>query len=304
VSPRRSSSTARLIARCTLLAACDARQRLLVPAAAIDPLQAVLAAEGGGAWFRWALRSRWTRASLRALENLMLSGISTHYLARKRWIEAEAREALDCGVTQLVVLGAGFDTLAWRLQGELPGVHCFELDHPATQAPKSRTLRPAANLTYLPIDFTVDSPVTTLRACPAFSRTKPTLIVAEGLLMYFPERRVTALLEELAGLTCPPVEMLFSYMTQSSDGSNAFRGEHAAVRWWLRWRHEPFQWGLPSGALPIFLERSQWRLTAQADHVVLQNQALAPLGLTRLPLARGECLAHCTTSSHENRPAR
>ncbi|MEI6106975.1 MAG: SAM-dependent methyltransferase [Opitutae bacterium] len=294
MSPYRSSSTARLIARCTLLAAGDPGQHLLVPPAAIDPLRAMLAAGGGGAWFRWALRSRWTRTCLRALEHLMLPGISTHYLARKRWIESVSRRALARGVTQLVVLGAGFDSLAWRLHREYPAVPCFELDHPATQAAKRRALRPAANLTYLPIDFGTDSPAATLRACPAFSRIKPTLIIAEGLLMYFPEQRVTALLGELAGLTRPPAEMLFSYMAQSADGSISFRGEHTAVRWWLRWRHEPFQWGLPTATLPTFLQHCQWRLTAQADHDVLLAQILAPLGLSGLPLARGECLAHCT----------
>lgn len=294
MSPRRSSSTARLIARCTLLAAGDSGQHPLVPPAAIDLLRAVLAAEGGGAWFRWALRSRWARACLRALENLMLPGISIHYLARKRWIEVLARQTLARGVTQLVVLGAGFDTLAWRLHRELPGLRCFELDHPATQTAKRRAMRPAAHLTYLPIDFATTTPAAALWACPAFSQNEPTLIIAEGLLMYFPAWRVTALLSELAGLTRPPVEMLFSYMAQSADGSIAFRGAHPAVGWWLRWRQEPFQWGLPSADLPQFLRRCRWRLTAMADHDVLQTLILAPLGLSRLPLARGECLAHCT----------
>lgn len=293
VHPGRSSSTARLIACCTLLAASDPVRLALVPPGAEALLAALLAADGNGGWFNFALRHAWTRATLGALERLTLPGIITHYLARKRWIEAMTRQALDRGVTQFVVLGAGFDTLAWRLHRELPAVHFFELDHPATQSPKQRALGAAVNLTFLPVDLAEDSPAAALRACPAFSPTKATLFIAEGLLMYFPETRVAALLRELAVLTRPPVEMLFSFMAQASDGSISFRREHAAVGWWLRWRDEPFQWGIACAALPDFLRRGGLQLAALADHDVLRTEILAPLGLAGVTLARGECLCHC-----------
>lgn len=98
-----------------------------------------------------------------------------------------ARLALARGVTQIIVLGAGFDTLACRLHRGQPAVHFFELDHPATQVPKQQALDPGTNLTFLPIDLATDSPSAVLRACPSFSADKPTLFIAEGLLMYFPE---------------------------------------------------------------------------------------------------------------------
>ena len=288
--PRRSSSTARLIARCTLLAARDPDHRALVPPCAETLLTALLAAERG--WFGFALRHAWARALLSGVERLALPGIIAHYLARKHWIELMTRQTLARGVTQVVVLGAGFDTLAWRLHRELPAVHFFELDHPATQAPKRQAFGAAANLTYLPVDLATDSPAAALRACAAFIPKKPTLFIAEGLLMYFPETRVAALLREL---TRPPAEMLFTFMERAPDGAISFRGEHAAVGWWLRWRREPFQWGIAGAALPEFLARCGLQLAALADHDTLRSQILATLGLAGLPLARGECLCHCLT---------
>ena len=288
----RPSDTATLIARCTLLAARDPVRKKLVPTNAEVPLFAWLAA--GDSWFGFVLKRRWTHAIFRALECFAVPGIVPHYLARKRWIEAMTRQSIERGVTQVVVVGAGFDTLVWRLHRDQHSVHFFEIDHPATQSPKERNTDPAANLTFLPVDLAVDSPATLLRGCPAFSADKPTLFIVEGLLMYFPEERVETLLHELTAPTRRPAEILFTFMEQAPDGSISFRHEHAAVRWWLRWRREPFQWGISRAALPAFLQRCGLRFGELADHDTLRTQILAPLGLAQLTLARGECLCHCS----------
>ncbi len=293
--PRRSSSTARLIARSTLLAARDHERHRLVPAGAVAPLTAMLAADGPAPWFNLALHHPAAGALLRRLEHTVLPGIMTHYLARKRWLESTATTALATGCSQVVVLGAGFDSLAWRLHRDRPEVRFFELDHPATQAAKRAALRVESNFTFLAADLAAVLPGQVLRACPAFSPAQPTLFLAEGLLMYFPESRVAALLRDLAGLTLPMATVLFSFMVAGSDGSISFQGEHAAVGWWLRRQSEPFRWGITRAALPAFLRDCGLRSRAQADHEVLREQILAPLGLAGLDLARGECLCHCTT---------
>lgn len=293
--PRRSSATARLIARCTLLAAQDPARRVLVPADAVAPLAAMLAADGGGGWFRLALRHAWTRAALSAMECAVLPGIITHYLARKRWLERAVIATLDAGCTQVVVFGAGFDTLAWRLHRDRPGAHFFELDHPATQAPKRQALGDASNLTFLAADLATASPAAVLRACPAFSPDKPALFLAEGLLMYFPEKRVGALLREIATLSRPPAEVLFTCMDQTPNGAITFRGESATIGWWLRGQREPFQWGIASAVLSGFLQSFGLHLSVVVAHDDLRAQVLAPLGLSRLPLARGECVCRCST---------
>ena len=113
--------------------------------------------------------------------------------------------------------------------------------------------------------------------------------------MYFPETRVAALLRDLARLTHPTAQVLFSFMAQAPDGTINFRNEHSVVSWWLRWQSEPFQWGITRTDLPAFLNKSGLQIVALADHDVLRTQILAPLGLASLPLAQGECLCHCST---------
>jgi methyltransferase (TIGR00027 family) len=76
--------------------------------------------------------------------------------ARSRYAEDELARAVEYGVGQYVVLGAGLDTLAYR--NPHPDLRVFEVDHPATQAWKREQLQAASiaippSLTFVPIDF-------------------------------------------------------------------------------------------------------------------------------------------------------
>src|SRR5215468_1868913 len=73
--------------------------------------------------------------------------------ARTRFAEDALVAAVERGVQQLVILGAGLDTYAYR--SALTGLHVFEVDHPATQAWKRQRLAEAAipipdSLTFAP----------------------------------------------------------------------------------------------------------------------------------------------------------
>lgn len=85
------------------------------------------------------------------------AGMRIFIAARSRFAEDTLAESLERGVAQLVVLGAGLDTYAYR--GEQRGkLQIFEVDHPATQAWKKERLAaigvaPDANVHYAPVDF-------------------------------------------------------------------------------------------------------------------------------------------------------
>jgi methyltransferase (TIGR00027 family) len=77
-------------------------------------------------------------------------------VARSRYAEDNLRIAVEGGVTQYVLLGAGLDTFAHR--NPYPQVRVFEVDHPATQQWKRELLESTglptpANLTYTAVDF-------------------------------------------------------------------------------------------------------------------------------------------------------
>ena len=218
------SDTSLLVARSILLASKDRELvRLLAPGEA-DLLSQILAGAGHAPWFETVLKNGWMRRVVFGLERAMLAGIIAHYLARKRWIEIQVRESLAQGIRQVIVLGAGFDTLAARLAREFPQVLFLELDHPATQAVKRKMPETAHNLRFLPVDLTTGS--LSADECPDFSKTQSSVIVAEGLTMYLTADQVSAMLGNSADLAGPGGRMIFTFMEQSTDGSISFRGEH------------------------------------------------------------------------------
>lgn len=283
------SNTALLVARSIVLAAEDERLRKLVAPGEVEILWRILG-EGGG-WFGWARRRVWARGIFFKTMDLMVPGIVPHYLARKRRIEVAVREAVAGGATRVVVLGAGFDTLAWRLRDEFPDVEFLELDHPATQGVKRRALGEAANFTYRQVDLAEEWLGDRLKTAGGIS----TVFVAEGLTMYLREERVAALLRDLASLAGPAGRVIFTFMEEDDAGSIGFRGQNPLVAGWLKLRSEPFLWGIRRDHLPGFLESCGLGEVELIDDVRLRDEILVPHGLGEIRLARGECVCLCSS---------
>lgn len=69
---------------------------------------------------------------------------------------------MKLGVKQYVILGAGFDTFAFRKSKELNKIKVFEVDHPATQELKLKRIKELGweideNIKYVPVDFSKDN---------------------------------------------------------------------------------------------------------------------------------------------------
>ena len=247
-------------------------------------------------WFAFASRHGWSRHCLMAAERVLLRGIFAHYLARKRWIEGITRRALvEHGVKQVVVIGAGYDALGWRLCREDPRLGCFEIDHPGTQRSKRDASGAAAGFHLLPCDLADELPEAALAKCRHFDPSGPAVVIVEGVTMYLDAGRVAALLASCGKIAGERGRVIFSFMEKGADGSFAFRGESSWIRRWLRWREEPFRWGSTREGLDDFLSPLALRPRIVADHETLRREILKPRGAGELPLARGECLCLCGT---------
>ncbi|BDS07088.1 hypothetical protein NT6N_21280 [Oceaniferula spumae] len=284
----RASDTARLIARSIVLASHDRRLRALVPPGAAEISRKILTTDGQKDRLVPYLKFASVRAGLLFLERRLLPGIITHYLVRKLQIEKQVEKAIEHGCKRVIVLGAGYDTLVWRLHEKHPDVEFVELDHPATQELKKRVLHGAANVSYMPIDLAAELP-----SAVVADKSEPTVFVAEGLTMYLRTERVAELMKDIKSLTGDGGSVVFTLMEKGEDSSISFRGESPLIGRWLQARSEPFLWGISREDLPHFLESNGWILTELIDHVVLRREYLIPNGLEKLPLAEGEvvCIA-------------
>jgi O-methyltransferase involved in polyketide biosynthesis len=85
----------------------------LVDAETVKVGECILSASEEGRRRIQQLNSPIYRLVLRLMEWILLPGIILHYVLRKRFIEDRVIEAIASGVTQVINIGAGFDTLAW-----------------------------------------------------------------------------------------------------------------------------------------------------------------------------------------------
>jgi methyltransferase (TIGR00027 family) len=188
-----------------------------------DPLaQRILGAEGNA-----VLRDRLEHAEVGARMRTLIA-------VRSRIAEDAVREAVENGVKQYVLLGAGLDTFAYRNPHAAQGLRVFEVDHPATQAWKRAHLaeagiEPPASLRFVPVDFETGS----LRAgleTAGFRFTQPALFAWLGVVPYL-ER--AAVLHTLALIVSGPplTEVVFDYSEPPpAPGSAAYAAYQAAAQ--------------------------------------------------------------------------
>jgi len=180
---------------------------------------------------------------------------------RKAFCETEVRNALSAGAVQVLVLGAGYDTLAWRLAPEFPGVHFFEIDHPPTARQKAKGLAAMGereNLHLLAEDLAQTPLLDVLGRTPEWNSKAQSVVMAEGLVMYLPPPAVADLFAQCAAATGPESCIIFSYIPQGFDG-RPDAGRHTGLMLWLQSvSGEPWLWSVAPPDLGSFLRGGGW----------------------------------------------
>jgi methyltransferase (TIGR00027 family) len=169
-----------------------------------------------------------------AVVNLATLGLVDHIEMRTLAIDAALREAVDAGVRQLVVLGAGLDARAWRMP-ELAETRVFEVDHPSTQAYKRARVgarSPSAkDVTFVAVDFAKDS-LEEAMARSGHDATAPTFWLWEGVTPYLPLAAIRATLAAVASRSAKGSRIAVTSGTPagSSLGPTAVRAARVAFR--------------------------------------------------------------------------
>jgi methyltransferase (TIGR00027 family) len=182
------------------------------------------------------------------VENLLdrnAPGARAAGIARTKWIDDEAAQAL-AAVPQLVLLGAGFDTRAYRLPSA-QRVITFELDHPETSHAKQATLQRAfgsllSHVRFVEIDFN-QQPMTDALHQAGFDRTRPACFIWEGVTNYLTSEAIDDTLRQIAQSATGSI-LLFTYIHRGVlDRPDQFFGaEKMMAR--LQSYGEPWTFGL------------------------------------------------------------
>jgi len=295
VKAGKPSATAQLIACSIVFLSRQRKYASLIPPGAAEASAGFIE---DGSWraklLHRCIGQAWFRVLATAIERLTVPGILLHYLLRKLYLEEIVRDLLVKGCKQVVVLGAGFNTLALRLGQEFPGVRFIELDHPATQRAKREVLEArrvrSPNLSLIAVDLARDSLERALRNSTGYDRVAPTVFVAEGLLMYLMREKVREVFQSIRTHAGSGSFLAFTFLELQTDGRIGFRRSGIVVDRWLKMGGEPFQWGISRDDLPGFLKANGFKSHQLVTHETLRARYLLPIGLVRARLAEGECI--------------
>jgi len=190
-------------------------------------------------------------------------GARSSGVARTRLIDDALVAALRDGFEQFVLLGAGFDSRAYRLPS-IDRARVFEVDHPATLGAKKARLRRRLgrlpdHLTYLEVDFERRDVEEAMRSLGLDPNARA-FFLWEGVTNYLTAGAVDSTLRSVAAVAGPGSRVLFTYVHKGLlDGSVVFPGMRRLFTT-LRRVGEPWTFGLDPAEVPEFLARRGFHL--------------------------------------------
>jgi methyltransferase (TIGR00027 family) len=169
------------------------------------------------------------RAIWAARLNPTMAGMRFFVAVRAAIAEAHLKTGVETrGVGQLVVLGAGLDTFAYR-NPFADRLAVFEVDHPETQAWKRRRLAETgvaipASLNYAPVDFERDDLMAALAAA-GFDPARRTFFTWLGVVPYLTKPAIHETLSRIAAVA-GGAEVVFDYSDPPASLSKAAAASH------------------------------------------------------------------------------
>jgi len=247
------SETAMTVAFCRALAAMDNREAIKGP----DYLAELFLTEEG----RKLLNDQSSR--IWAIQNLVTPPLYGYFIARTAFIDHEFKKALDDDIPQIVILGAGYDTRAYRYRDFVKHTHIFELDIQTTQKRKKEVLEGAnieipREVTFVSVNFKLDQ-LKEVLGNAGFDPMAKTLFIWEGVTYYLTKEAITTTLQFITSNSPSGSILCFDYLTEKLESVNSA---------------EPFQFWIPQSKIDQFIEDHGLKVIEHIDADEMQKRYL------------------------------
>lgn len=190
-------------------------------------------------------------AALRGFDSLW-GGLHAHIVLRVRYTDDVCEAAIDDGVDQVVLLGAGFDTTSLRRAGS--AVRIFEVDAPATQHAKrmlTEQLPPSRRnnqTVWVPCDFEHDELRDQLVGS-GFDPDRRCVVIWLGVTMYLTAAALDKTLADLRALCAPGSRLVVDYIDADVTAPNPRWKSARRVNRFVARRGEPYRSGFTATGL-------------------------------------------------------
>lgn len=239
------------------------------------------------------------RHALIALTERRGPGALGMLLCRTRYIDDALCNALGQGLDQVVNLGVGFDTRAYRI----PGIHqtrMFEVDQPTPLAWKQERLRkvlgtPPPHVTFVPIDFN-EQKLEDALAAAGFRTGARTFFIWEGVTQYITAEAVDSVLRYVSRVAALGTQIAFTYIQHGIiDGSARSETDEGFVSATQR-GGMPWVFGLDPAELAGYLAARGFTLIDHAGASEYRRRYLDPIG-RQINVYEGEQMALAQVAS-------
>lgn len=192
-------------------------------------------------------------------QDRMMPGQWEGFGHRKIFMQQQAEAAIEQGTRQVLVLGAGFDTLCLRLAPQHSQVQFFEVDHPSTSVAKARGIAAQgqpANMYQMAADLSERSLKKVLSEDGRWQFSQPSLIMAEGLFQYLTDEEVRGLLSDAAA--CASLGSLIAFTHAIPDVRKIFSFILSLIG-------ESWKSAVRSEDLPEYVKGTGWAIISDVD---------------------------------------
>lgn len=237
----------------------DWSQRL--PPDLVEITERLLLASGSPGYGPGLMRMSKQRWMIRVyqFQDRMMPGQWEGFGHRKVFMNQQVEAAIEQGARQVLVLGAGFDTLCLRLAPKYPEVRFVEIDHPSTSVAKARGIEKVGqpeNMIRIAADLGERSLPKVLSEDGHWDASQRSVIVAEGLFQYLTDEEVRGLLTDAAVCTSPGSRIAFSH---------AIPGDRKLLSALVRLISEPWKSEVRSEDLPSYIDGTGWAMISDVD---------------------------------------
>lgn len=223
------------------------------------------------------------RSLVLSLRERRMPGSLGAILCRTRYIDDVLKRSLEEGLDQVVILGAGFDSRAYRIPG-MDQVQVFEVDLPGTRKLKNDRLESVLgavpkNVTLIGMDFDQQD-LGDILAVAGFQKGKRTLFIWEGVTQYLTAEAVSNTLEFVSYDSGVESGIVFTYVRLGIiDGTDRpeWMGPFLSF---ARRVGSAMIFGLDQAELEQYLSDRGLKLIDDAGAVEYQRLYLTPLGRT------------------------
>lgn len=229
--------------------------------------------------FRFFLKFEAIRANTKDKLNRFLPGLNEYMIARTAYFDRLFVDALNNKTPQIVLLGAGYDSRAYRFAKLIHGTKIFELDIAPTQDRKKKCLKKAKigipqQVTFVPINFNQESLKNILEEA-GYQSHQETLFIWEGVSYYLDAESVDATLGFISHSSHKESIIAFDYTVSiTEENMNCYGVKEFAQTMKEHHANEELLFSIDEGEIESFLEQRNLKVVEHLDNEEIERTHL------------------------------